>query len=140
MRILKNGKAYDGADATFTALGQIWDEVVEFSYSINLEHQHNHTIGSHRPTSWSMGKETYQGSLTLMMNQAVSLEKAAGGRIVDIKPFDVNVTFADDYNEIVNDTVVMKFASQGRAINTEMGLAQQYDIFVLDIKPVNSKQ
>jgi len=137
MRVIKNGKAYDGADAIFTALGQIWDEVSEFSYSINLEHQHNHTIGSHRPSSWSMGKETYAGSLTLMMNQAVSLEQAAGGRLVDIKPFDVNVTFADDYNAVVNDTVVMKFASQGRTINTEMGLAQQYDIFVLDVIPTN---
>ncbi|GAB6121652.1 hypothetical protein [Dysgonomonas termitidis] len=138
MRIIKNGKAYDGADAIFTALGQIWDEVVEFSYNITREHQLNHTIGAHKPTSWSMGKESYEGSLTLMMNQAVSLEKAVpGGELINIKPFDVNITFADDYNELINDTVVCKFASQGRTVNTEMGLAQQYDMFVLEIKPNN---
>ena len=123
-RVIKNGKAYDGADAIMTALGQIWDEVVEVSYNTDREHQHNHTIGAHKPTSWSMGNETYQGSLTLMMTQAVALDKAANGRLIDIKPFDANFTFADDYNDIANDTVVWKFPSQGRTINTEMVLAQ----------------
>jgi len=139
MRVIKNGKAYDGADAIMTALGQIWDEVVEVSYNTNREHQHNHTIGAHKPTSWSMGKETYEGSLTLMMNQGVSLEKAAKGSLIDIKPFDANFTFADEYNEIVNDTVIWKFASQGRTINTEMGLAYQYDMFVLSVNYNNAK-
>lgn len=137
MRVLKNGKAYDGGDAICTALGQIWDEVVEVSYSIAVEHQLNHTIGSRKATSWSMGKETPSGSLTVMMNQAVSLEKAAGGRLVDIKPFNFNVTFADDYNELINDTIIWKFASQGRTVNTEMGLAQQFDMFVLDVQQSN---
>lgn len=140
MRVIKNGKAYDGADAICTALGQIWDEVVEVTYSANREHQHNHTIGAHRPTSWSMGKETYQGSLTVMMNQAVSLEKAVpNGDLLNVKPFDFNITFADDYNELVNDTVTWKFASQGRTINTEMGLAQQYDMFVLSVSMNNAR-
>ncbi|GHV13630.1 hypothetical protein FACS1894169_01040 [Bacteroidia bacterium] len=140
MRVLKNGKAYDGADAICTALGQIWDEVVEVDYSFEREHQHNHTIGSHKPTSWSMGKETPNGTLTVMMNQIVALEQAApNGNIIDIKPFDFNVTFTDDYNQIVNDTVVWKFASWGRKVNTEMGLAQQFNMFVLDVKPNNVK-
>lgn len=132
-RIIKDGKAYDGGDAIITALGQIWDEVVEFSFGTSQEHKLNHTIGSNKPSSWSMGKVTYTGSITLMMNQAVALEKAAGGDLLAIKPFDINTTFADDFNEVVNDTVVCKFMSQGREINTEMGLSKQYDLFVLDI-------
>ena len=140
MRIIKNGKAYDGADAICTALGQIWDEVVEVEYSADREHKHNHTIGAHKPTSWSMGNETYSGRLVVMMNQIVALEKAApNGNILDIKPFDWNTTFADDYNEIVNDTVVWKFQSWGRKVNTEMGLAQEFNMFVLEVKPNNVK-
>lgn len=133
-RIRKDGKAYDGGDAVITALGQIWDEVSELSYGTTMEHQKNYTIGSRKASSWSMGKIDDTGSITLMMNQAVALEKAAKGDLLSVKPFDINVTFADDYNEIVNDTVVCKFASQGREINTEMGLSKQYDLFVLDIK------
>jgi len=137
-RIIKDGKAYDGGDAIITALGQILDEVVEFSYGTEQEHKLNHTIGSNKPSSWSMGKVTYTGSITLMMNQAVALEKAAKGDLLAIKPFDINTTFADDYNEVVNDTVVCKFASQGRDVNTEMGLSKQYNLFVLDINYNNA--
>jgi hypothetical protein len=80
-----------------------------------------------------MGKIDDTGSITLFMNQAVALEKAAKGDLLAIKPFDINVTFTDEYNEVVNDTVVCKFASQGRDVNTDMGLAHQYDLFVLDV-------
>lgn len=140
MRVIKNSKAYDGADVKCSALGQYWDEVVACSYSSNREHQPNHTLGSHKMTSWSMGKETNQGSLTLMMNQAVSLQKAArmqGGSLLDIKPFAFNVTFSDDYNALVNDTIVWKFASEGREVSTEMGLAYQYEMFVLSVDSNN---
>jgi hypothetical protein len=132
-RIRRDGKAYDGGDATITALGQIWDEVTEFTYGTTMEHQKNYSIGSRKASSWSMGKIDDTSSITLMMNQAVSLERAADGDLLSIRPFDINATFADDFNEVVNDTVICKFASQGREINTEMGLAKQYDLFVLDI-------
>ena len=140
MRVLKNGKAFDVADAICTALGQIWDEVVSVSYATSREHQANHTLGAHKATSWSMGKETCTGTLTLMMNQVVALQKAAkalGGSLIDIKPFDFNVTFADDYNEMVNDTITWKFQSEGREVNTEMGLAYQFEMFVLNVNNVN---
>ena len=100
-RIIKDGKAYDGGDAIITALAQIWDEVNEFTYGTSQEHQLNHTIGSNKPSSWSMGKVTYTGSITIMMNQAVALEKAAKGDLLALKPFDINVTFSDDYTNLV---------------------------------------
>lgn len=131
MRVIKNGKAYDSGDVTITALGQIWDEVVEFSYSTSQEHQVNHTLGSNEASSWSRGKITHQASITIMMNGVVALEKAAGGSLLAIKPFDINITFSDEFNEIVNDTVTCKFQEQGRTINGEMGLSQQYNLFVI---------
>lgn len=133
MKVIKHGKAYDGQDAVITALGQIWEEVTEVSYGTEVEHQANHTVGSRKATSWSMGKESNEGSITMMMNQSVALEKACGGRLVDIKPFPINITFVDDYNEIVNDTIIAKFTGQGRQVNTEMGLQRQYTLFVVDV-------
>ncbi len=132
-RIIKDGKAYDGGDAVITALGQIWDEVVEFDFGTDQEHQANYTVGSNHASSWSMGKIAHTATITLMMKQAVAIEKAAKGNLLAIKPFDVNVTFADEYNEIVNDTVICKFAFQGRTVNTEMGLSKQYQLFTLDV-------
>ena len=56
MKIRRDGKAYDGGDATITALGQVWEEVTAIEYGTTQEHQKNHTIGNRRATSWSMGK------------------------------------------------------------------------------------
>lgn len=133
MKIRRDGKAYDGGDATVFALGQMWEEVVEIDYNTTQEHQKNFTLGSRRATSWSQGKIEDTGSITMMMNQAVSLENACNGDLLNIKPFPINVTFVDGYNQIVNDTILAKFQSQGRTVNTEMGLSKQYELFVLEV-------
>lgn len=133
MKIRRDGKAYDGGDATVFALGQMWEEVVEIDYNTTQEHQKNFTLGSRRATSWSQGKIEDTGSITMMMNQAVSLENARNGDLLNIKPFPINVTFVDGYNQIVNDTILAKFQSQGRTVNTEMGLSKQYELFVLEV-------
>jgi len=133
MKIRRDGKAYDGGDATIFALGQFWEEVTEIDYNTTQEHQKNYTIGSRRATSWSMGKIDHTGSITMMMNQAVALEGACKGDLMSIKPFTINVTFTDGYNQIVNDTILAKFQSQGRTVNTEMGLNKQYELFVLEV-------
>ena len=133
MKIRRDGKAYDGGDATVFALGQMWEEVVEIDYNTTQELQKNFTLGSRRATSWSQGKIEDTGSITMMMNQAVSLENACNGDLLNIKPFPINVTFVDGYNQIVNDTILAKFQSQGRTVNTEMGLSKQYELFVLEV-------
>ena len=101
MKIRRDGKAYDGADASVFALGQFWEEVTEIEYNTTQEHQKNFTIGSHRGTSWSQGKIEDEGSITMMMNQAVGLENACGGDLLSIKPFPINVSFVNDYNRFL---------------------------------------
>lgn len=138
MRIRRDGKAYDGGDAVITALGQVWEEVTAIEYNTTQEHQKNHTLGSRKATSWSMGKIDDTASITMMMNQAVAIENACGGDLLSIKPFPINVTFVDGYNQIVNDTILAKFQAQGRDVNTDMGLNKQYELFVLDIQYNNA--
>lgn len=137
-KIRRDGKAYDGGDAVLTALGNIWEEVVSVEYNSTQEHQKNYTLGSYDASSWSMGKKDHTGSVTMMMNQAVQIENACGGDMLSIKPFPINVTFVNEYNQIVNDTILAKFQSQGREVNTEMGLNKQYELFVLDVNYNNA--
>jgi hypothetical protein len=138
MKIRRDGKAYDGADATITALGNVWEEVVSIEYNTTMEHQKNYTLGMNDASSWSMGKKDHTGSITMMMNQAVQIENACKGDLLRIKPFTINVTFVNEYNQIVNDTVQAKFQSQGREVNTEMGLNKQYELFVLGVEYNNA--
>ncbi|HBJ10074.1 MAG TPA: hypothetical protein DDY73_13835 [Coprobacter fastidiosus] len=139
MKIRKNGKAYDGGNVEVTALGNIWEHVTELSYGTTQEHQLNHTISSNRAASWSMGKVEHTASITILVAGIAPIEKAAGGDLLSIKPFDINVTYVDEYNEVINDTITAKFSSQGRSVTTEMGLAYQYDLFVLDINYQSQK-
>ncbi|MNT35822.1 hypothetical protein D3C72_1718670 [compost metagenome] len=68
------------------------------------------------------------------MKDSVRLEKKAGGDLLAVRPFNIQVSFVDEYNEIINDTIVAKFKSQGRDVNGEMGLAYAYELFAIDVK------
>jgi hypothetical protein len=130
--VIKNKKAYDSGDVEVFINGVELD-VKEITYDAEQEHQLNYTLNND-PTSWSQGKKTPTASITLMMHDAVALEKAANGDLLSVKPFDLNVSFVNDYNDIVNDTVTAKFMKQGREVTGDMGLNKQYDLFVLGIK------
>lgn len=132
--VRKNGKAYDSGDVVITLLGAIESEVKEISYSTSQEHQLNHSLNNDA-TSWSMGKVSHESSLTLYLNATRKLEKLApGGDLMKLAPFDVQVTFVNEFNEIINDTVTMKFMKQGRSVTGDMGLAFQHDMFTLGVQ------
>lgn len=130
--IRKGGKAYDSGDVIITMDGVMIDEVKDITYGTDQEHQVNHSL-SNDPTSWSMGKITHKSTITLYMAAVVMLEKMSGGNLLSKRPFDIQVSFVNEYNEIVNDTLTVKFQSQGRDVTGEMGLVKQFDLFVLNI-------
>ncbi len=135
--VRRNGKAYDSADVVLTMLGTVESEVQNITYTTSQEHQVNHSLAA-EGTSWSMGKITREATITLYLNSVRKLEKLAGGDLLKLAPFDINVSFVNEFNELINDTIVCKFMSQGRTVNGEMGLAQEFQLFVLDIQYNNA--
>lgn len=134
--VIKNKKAYDSGDVDVFINGEPVD-VMEITYDTDQEHQLNHTL-KNDASSWSWGKKTHTASITLMMHDAVTLEKSANGDLLSVKPFDINVSFVNEYSDIINDTITCKFAKQGREVTGDMGLNKQYDLFVLGIEYNNS--
>ena len=134
--VIKNKKAYDSADLKCSING-VPINITELSYDIEQEHQLNHTLDPDA-TSWSLGKKTPSGTLGLMMEDVVKLEDVADGDLLSLKPFEINATFTNDYNKIVNDTIVCKFQNQGREVTGDMGLQKQYTLFVMGISFNNS--
>ncbi|MGB1294864.1 MAG: hypothetical protein ACPG6V_05240 [Flavobacteriales bacterium] len=130
-RVIKNNKAYDSGDVD-TFINGVPIDVNEITYGTEQEHQVNHSLANDA-TSWSKGKITHTGSITLMMQDVVPLEKAAKGSLLNLKPFDINVSFINEYNVPVNDTLTVKFKNQGRDVTGDMGLNKQYELFVLGI-------
>lgn len=131
--INKNGKTFDSGDVHIAMFGSLSFEVTEITYNTEQEHQANYSAGSNRQTSYSMGKVTETASMTLRLTSGSAIEKAAGGNLLSIKPFDINVTYVNDDNDIINDTLTVKFQNQGREVGGDMDLKKQYTLFVLNI-------
>lgn len=131
--IKRNGRAYDSGDVYVAIFGRIDYEVTELTYGTDQEHQPNHSLGSNKLTSYSMGKITNTATITLRLASTSILEKAVGGDLLSIKPFNINVTCVNDDNDIVNDTLLVKFQNQGREVGGDMDLKKQFTLFVLDI-------
>jgi hypothetical protein len=131
--IYRNGKAYDGGDVHIAMFGSIDHEVTEITYNTEQEHQKNYSLGSNRQTCFSMGKVNETGTMTLRLASTSSIEKAVGGDLLAIKPFDINVSFLNEDNGLVNDTLTVKFQNQGRDVGGEMDIKKQYTLFILNI-------
>lgn len=131
--IKRNGKAYDSGDVVVELFGRMDYEITEITYNTEQEHQANHSLGSNKMSSYSTGKETNTGTISMRLASSSIIEKAAGGNLLRIKPFRVNVTVVNDDNDIINDTLLVKFQSQGREFNGDMDLKKQFNLFVLDI-------
>jgi len=132
--IRKDGKAYDSGDVSIDILGAEAFEITDISYSSKQDHQRNYAIGNNRAVTWSQGKVEHECSLTIAMTEGIQFESIApNGDLMQIPPFEINVSYTNDFNVIVNDTIICKFQSQGREVTGEMGLKYKYDMFVLDI-------
>lgn len=135
--VIKNKKAYDSGDANCTING-VPINITEITYATEQEHQVNHTLAN-KATSWSRGKISDSCSVGIMMHDIVDLEKATGsGDLLQVPPFDINVTFVNEFNDVVNDTITCKFQKQGREVTGDMGLQMQYEMFVLGIEYNNA--
>lgn len=131
--IKKNGRAFDSGDVTVTMFGRTDYEVTEITYNTEQEHQPNHSLGSNKQTSFSMGKVSNTGTITMRLASAAAIEKASGGDLLRVKPFPINVSYVNDDNDIVNDTILAKFQSQGRDVGGDMDLKKQYTLFIIDV-------
>jgi hypothetical protein len=90
---LINGKSYAWAEVTVLALGVPIAGVKAISYTRKQEKKNNYGAGS-KPVSRGHGREEYEASITLSMNEIQTLTNAAPQRnILKIPPFDIIVSF-----------------------------------------------
>jgi hypothetical protein len=82
-----------------------------------------------------VGKKEYTCTLGMRLASIAQLEKAAGGSLLDIKPFNIIVTYVNDENEIITDRLLVKFKEQGRSVSSddEDGV-KEFEMFCLGIE------
>ncbi|MBQ3658005.1 MAG: hypothetical protein II956_14385 [Bacteroidales bacterium] len=133
--IVKNGQTIGPGDVQISVLGDLNMEVTKLSYSVKQAHKSNYSIGSVTPTSYSVGKKEFSCTLGLRFSSIQSLEKAAGGSLLDIKPFNIVATYVNEENEIVTDRILVKFLDQGREITQDSeDITKEFEMFCLGIE------
>ena len=80
-----------------------------------------------------MGKKKHKCTLGLRLRSISEIEKAAGGNLLAIKPFNIVVTFVDEENEIIVDVIKCKFQSQGREVGDKDDIKREFEMFVTKI-------
>src|SRR5690606_34496370 len=121
----RNRKSYDSGDVEVFING-VPIEVTSISYGNEQEHQLNYGLAN-KASSWSRGKITPSCTIGIEMQNITPLELASGGSLLGVKPFDVVVTFTNEFNVIVTDHLVVKFQNEGREVTGEMGLKMEYE-------------
>lgn len=134
MIISRNGKAFGDADVQISIFGSIDYEVTKLEYSVEQTHEANYSVGSDNPTSYRKGRKTYNCTLGLRLKSVSAIEKAAGGSLLEIKPFPIVVNYVDDENEMITDIITAKFTEQGRSVGDDDDLKREFKMFCTNIQ------
>ncbi len=128
------GEVYSAGDVIVTLAGMF--DVNPSAIEYNSKYAHEYQRGIKRePRGWRMGAKEMDGKITLPLDVISEIEKAAPkGEIARIRPFPINVTFANTDNEMIHDVVIAKFTGNGRNITQDGELEKELELFVLDVK------
>jgi hypothetical protein len=89
-----------------------------------------------RPVSRGYGRITYEGNLTIAMEELESYKKASPtGRLQDIPEFPIVISFLPDSGTIVTHKIkYVRFKNNGRKIKEgDMKIEHQIDLVIGDI-------
>lgn len=102
---LINGVAYNWGDITCTIAGVKVTGITAIEYGDSQEVVNHYGAGRH-PIARSKGRITPSAKITLTMDEVVGIQVSApNGRIQDIAPFDIGVTYMPSSGIIVHDKI-----------------------------------
>ena len=102
---LINGQEYAWGDIVCAINGVPVTGITAVSYSDKQEMQNNYGAGRH-PISRSKGRITPSAKITLYQSEVVALVKQTlNGRLQDIAPFDITVSYLPENGMIVTDKI-----------------------------------
>jgi hypothetical protein len=128
------GEVYSAGDVVVTIAGLYDVNPSALEYNVKYAHEYQRGI-KRTPRGWRMGAKEMDGKITLPLDVIATIESAAPkGDIAMIRPFPINVTFANTENVMINDVIMAKFTGNGRNVTSDGELEKELELFVLDIK------
>ena len=102
---LINGVEYSWGDIVSAINGVPVVGITAISYSDSQDVQNNYGAGRH-PVSRSKGRITPSAKITLHQSEVIALQsQSPTGRLQDIAPFDITVSYLPDSGIIVTDKI-----------------------------------
>lgn len=133
-RLKRMGEAYSAGDVIVTLAGMFDVNPSAIEYDTTNAHEYSRGL-ARKARAWRMGAEEHTGKITLALDVISDIEHAAPkGRLANIRPFPINVTYFNHDNEMIHDIITAKFKGQGRSVTGDGELEKEFDLFVLDIK------
>jgi len=133
-RVRRMGELYSSGDVTITVAGMfdVNPNGIEYGY----EYAHEYGKGIKRePQGWRMGAKEMSSKITLPLDVVAQFEKfAPGGDLAKIRPFPINIVFANSENELIHDLVIAKFKGNKRSVTGDGELENEFDLFTLDVQ------
>ena len=126
------GEVYSAGDVKVTVAGIYDFDPSAISYSYNYAHEYQRGL-KRNPRGWRMCQKESEGSMTLAIDAFAELENMFGD-IALIRPFPINITFANFENEMIHDIVWAKCQGNGREVTGDGELEKEYELFILDLK------
>ena len=100
-----NGRAYDWASVKIIIMGVAIAGITAVKYEDEQEMENNYGIGKY-PVSRGQGLYKASASITLHSDEVIALTKSVtSGRLQDIPPFDINVSYIGENNSIITDII-----------------------------------
>lgn len=103
---LINGVAYGWADIVCLVAGVPVTGITAIDYDDKQEIKDHYGAGRY-PASRGKGRITCSAKLTLEMSEVLAIQdKAANGRLQDIAPFNIQISYIPDGGRIVHDVLM----------------------------------
>lgn len=124
--ILINGKAYGWSQVVVEMLGRPVIGVKAISWKSSQEKENIYGAGN-LPVARGYGNKEFEAAITLQMTEVVGLQSAVASKsLLDIGPFNINVSFVDGNNKLCQYVLQnCEFMEEG--VDTEQG-ALEVDI------------
>jgi len=116
MDITINDERFSPADVQVTFLGRTVMGIAQIDYKESQEVEDVRVTGNRKPAGYTRGGFSYEGELTLLHEEALALKVAAGGSILNLKPFPITITKIKN-GLIIKETLVgVIFKENARSI------------------------
>lgn len=114
-----NGKAYSANDIEIFMLGRLVQGMTEINYDSQEDVSDVYAVGSKEPVGYISGSQKHEADFTILQDELIGIELAAGTSALNLNPFDITIVFKK--LPVIVQQVLKGFKPKGRSAGVQAG-------------------